>query len=164
MDRIILRLYFDHAPIISHLHKYVHYYNNFLAAHRNYNMYLENTDDGVIFFYRDLETYLDIVRELKADDNALIDTPHLYKDDFLLKMFLPRHLFPQNGIRVVFKVVNGPADVIFQESLRYFRLFDLNVVLSSLPPDEGNGFILFAETYRIIEKFTQYLIRRYVET
>ena len=163
MDRIIIKTSYSHSEILQHLSRYVDMYNNFLVFRKNYNLYLENTADGIIFFYRDLSMYHAIVdldeQLLKKLDKNL---PPI-KDPFILQMFLSPTLFPAIGTDITFQIISGPIQEIFQTTKSYFRLFDPDLQFSDLQGNQHDTFIMHLSTYQPLVKYTHFLIRRYIQ-
>ena len=162
MDRIIIRIQILHKEILRHLSKYVDFYNSFFAFRKQYSLFLENTEDGVIFLYKDWETYLGIV---KNEDLKKIKPktprPH-YREPFLLQMFYPPEKFPADGVIVTFQIINGPFDEIFALSRNYFHRFDPSIEFTSATDRTPPFFTMHVKSYAAIEKYTHFLIDTYI--
>lgn len=162
MNQVIIRLTFSNREFLTHLAKYVEYYDQFLMSRKNSNFYIENVQDGLIFFYQDYETLKRILeKEVKHDFENLDLTP-LLKQSFFSRMIFPQKNFIPGDFEFTYQIIRGPESEIIPLAQKNFLQFDLSLQFSLIQDISKQGFVVKVESYNLILNYTKYLISKYI--
>lgn len=153
---------FTSANLLRHFEKYIDYYNRFLAARDDNDLYLELMQDGFIFIYKDLEIFYKRVTPFTSQDQATMKAYKFSKDPFLMKLFIPRENFPKDGLRIHYSFVLGDPEKIYNRSVDYFKTISPRIQIIPSSPTDGDLFFPDYESILDYLKITscKYLIPR----
>ena len=133
------------------------YLNQFFTTRLNSMQYIEEYRHGFLFVFKDFHSFKFRTQPLVAADLTEIHGSE-QQEKFFTKFFVPQEQFPEDGIELEIKIVEGdPMEVI---------PFLQNFILSISPTielicNEKHTLHFTIPRYEIIQKYANSLMRRF---
>ena len=136
------------------------YLNQFFTTRLNSRQYIEEYRHGFLFVFKDFDSFKIRSHPLMAKDLA---EPSISQeeDNFFTKFFVPRDQFPEGGIELEIKIVEGDKTEVFP-FLKQF-IHSVSTTIDIVLDDEQNIHFTIPN-YEIIRKYANSLMRRFYTT
>jgi len=130
--QIIIKFTTNRKGIFDNVHKYSSFLNHLLSKYMSSAFFIENIDNGVIFFFKSIVNYHAV--NIPYDKSVIEDftknkEEYLEKMDIMTEDLLPQDLsnnFPKEGINFYYSLVKGDPEKILPNSIRHFKSYDEN--------------------------------------
>jgi hypothetical protein len=128
VQRIIVQVTTDYPALLDPIKKYINYLQSTINQQTNLALYIEIIENGLIYIYRDLESFKKLNRPYKPmveNPDIRLRSPETVqklrsKDLFFLQNVPLEFNFPIQGIQVIFTTITGPKDVINAHYEQFF--------------------------------------------
>jgi hypothetical protein len=126
------------------------------------NFYIENVQDGVIFFYQDYSILKHILQKEIKKDYQTLDLKPLLSQPFFSRMIYSKTDFNQVNFEFTYQIIRGPATEIIDLVKFHFLQFDPTLEFSPMLGENQKGVIVRVKSYDLIYNYTKYLIKKYI--
>jgi hypothetical protein len=160
LERIILQFKMPYPSILKHLERYITFYNSFLSSFQEGALYMEITEQGIIFFYRDMTIVQKIIHPFKFDENKISQTSKNFLKGSMLTPLFPPSLMPLNGLIIEIQVVRGDPRQILPLSQTYIKSVSSDIDITQI---DDRTLKVFLPTYSVVMLYIRNLVIKYVE-
>jgi hypothetical protein len=136
------------------------YLNQFFTTRLNSMQYIEEYRHGFLFVFKDFDSFKIRAQPLMAKDLAEPSISQ-QEDSFFTKFFVPQEQFPENGIDLEIKVVEGDKTKVIPFLESFIHSVSPAIEISK---DEEQNLNFNIPKYEIIQKYANSLMRRFYLT
>ena len=133
------------------------YLNQFFTTRLNSMQYIEEYRNGFLFVFKDFDSFKIRSQPLMTKD--LTKVPMVQKEDnFFTKFFVPQDQFPEDGIELEIKIIEGDKAKVIPFLERFIH--SVSPVIKIISDEEKNLHFTIPR-YEIIQKYANSLMRRF---
>ena len=159
-NSIIIRAKFSHQSLLSHIEPYIHFYNHFLDFTKNESLYLEVIHDSILLIYKDLAAFDRLVAP--PPYRAQMEKIQEKNDPFILNAFFPKSKFPEQGMSIIFTVIEGDFTHLANRFQSYVNWMDPAIQFSIFSEMSTSIVKIFYPTHETLINYSRVLIAKYL--
>lgn len=119
-SNVIIKVTTSFYPVFSNVNNFIGYLNHLISEY----MYVENIDNGLLYFFKDMSSFLKVLTPIKKNKREIAKSLPSYREinvHSLIQGALSGIKYPSSGITITYEFITHNTSEMIKPIEKYFE-------------------------------------------